>query len=518
MIQNIKQVFNILSITVMGGFLLYSCEPDADKLGEQFFIDGEAKGDTISRDVLAYNINNHDTIRTDASRLDSAVIGAFHEDVFGGQKANFFTQFKLAEDNPKFGTNAVVDSVVLVLKPSFIASTENSNTTTIPNYTTVDGSIAVKNLYKSYSVKKYGDDLPMTISVHEVADFMEGYSDKAFSDKSIGVGNLLGTKTFNGKVSSVEITKESDNSEVFKSVAGIRISLDKNVFQQKVVDKEGDSELQNVANFVRYFKGLRISVNENDGYLVKFQPNAMELKMYYKYDKTDNGTTTRPQAVHVFNIGAGNTRLGQYIYDRAGSQVQAVVNNNNTNDQRIYLQGMGGPSLGIKFPDATISDLRNKYLTDKAAIISAKIRVYTDNSWNTYKKPQLFNVFTREKSVNQQDLDKYTFTDDLTKLSSVLGFSLYNVHNIDENPTYYDFTVTETIKNIVEKEVDYSKKDLVINVGDFGRLYNSNGNSTLLGYYNSSRAVALSRVVLVGSDSSHPNKIQLKITYGTKSN
>ena len=517
MIQNIKKAFNILSITVMGGFLLYSCEPEADKLGEQFFIDGEAKGDTISLDLFAYNINNHDSIRSDASRLDSAVLGSFHESAFGGQKANYFTQFKLAADDPEFGVNAVVDSVVLVLKPAYSTSTEVSNTSTISNYPSVDGPITVSNVFKTYTAKKYGKDLPMTISVHEVSDYLEGYNDKAFSNKTIATGTLLGTKSFNGKVSSVEVIKESDNSEVFKSNPGIRINLDKDVFQQKIVDKEGDSELQNVANFVRHFKGLKVSVNELDGYLMKFAPNSTELKMYYKYDKTENGTTTRPQATYVFNIGNGNTHIGQYEYNRSGSQVQSVVGANNSNDEKIYLQGMGGPSMGVKFPDATIAELRSLFLNKKAAIISAKIRVYTDPSWNVYAKPKVFNIFTREEeSANKF---KYAFTDDLTNLSAIGGFNLYKAFNIDKDPAYYEFTVTQTIKNIVEKEADFSKKDMNINLGSFGyTTNNATGSTVMLGYYNSARSTTVDRVVLMGSNTTSPYKIQLKVTYGTKSN
>jgi hypothetical protein len=44
---------------------------------------------------------------------------------------------------------------------------------------------------------------------------------------------------------------------------------------------------------------------------------------------------------------------------------------------------MGGPSIGIKIPDETINQLKQLYQNDKAAIISAKVRIYTDpTDWN----------------------------------------------------------------------------------------------------------------------------------------
>ncbi|WP_435523388.1 DUF4270 family protein [Chryseobacterium indoltheticum] len=129
MIYNIRKIFTILSVMVLGGVLVYNCEPEPDSLGEQLFLNGAAEGAETSYDLIAYNINNNDTIRTDAFKLlnlissgstsSTAVLGAFNEEQFGMQKASYFTQVRLPSYNPDFGTNAVVDSVVLVLKPTY---------------------------------------------------------------------------------------------------------------------------------------------------------------------------------------------------------------------------------------------------------------------------------------------------------------------------------------------------------------------------------------------------------------
>ena len=88
MIHTIKKAITVFSMVVFGSALLYNCEPDADTLGEQLFLDGAAQGNEKSFDVTAFNINNNDSIRSDASKLTYAVLGAFNEGQFGMQKAS----------------------------------------------------------------------------------------------------------------------------------------------------------------------------------------------------------------------------------------------------------------------------------------------------------------------------------------------------------------------------------------------------------------------------------------------
>ncbi len=39
--------------------------------------------------------------------------------------------------------------------------------------------------------------------------------------------------------------------------AGLRIPLDKDFFQSKIIDKKGSFELKDVASFIRYFRGFK---------------------------------------------------------------------------------------------------------------------------------------------------------------------------------------------------------------------------------------------------------------------
>ena len=523
MMYNMKKAFTILSMVIFGGMLVYNCEPEPDSLGEQLFLDGAAAGNEVAYDVIAYNIDNNDSIRSDASKLGIATLGAFSEGQFGMQKASYFTQLRLASYDPDFGANATVDSVVLVIKPLYATSSDSLKTTTDENYIHPDGSVAAKNVVNTYPVTKYGKAKvggvvpPFTIRVHEVTDFLNGYNDAAYSNTNYAVGTDLGSKVFNGFVNSVAITKDSDNSSIYTSSAvGFRMNLTPGFFKTKIIDKKGQPELKDVSNFIRYFRGLRISVDESDGYLFQFSPTTVELLMYYKADKLVDGINTRPQVTYAFSLGNGNTHIANYQYNRAGSALEgATIGNTATGDTKLYTQAMGGNSIGIKFKPSEIEKLRKLYNDNKAGIISAKIRMYTDPiDWkNNLKKPQSQGLTIVQKDKDTNNKETTTFTKDLLLLSGTPNFAYMKAYDLDKNPAYYDFTVTQSLKEIVESGANYDNKYFKIDLGTF---LQSSGGTTLAGASYTTRPFSTERAVFVGSDPANANKIQLRVTYGTK--
>ncbi len=518
---------------VLGGVLVYNCEPEPDSLGEQLFLNGAAEGAETSYDLIAYNINNNDTIRTDAFKLlnlissgstsSTAVLGAFDENQFGKQKASYFTQVRLASYNPDFGTNAVVDSVVLVLKP--VVSLDSLTTTTNESYVYPDGNVDAKKVVNTYPIKKYGkaklNGGKLTLRVNEVTEFMNGVNDIVYSNKNFLTNTTaLGSKEIkDGSVSSVVVTKDSDNTELFtSSTPSVRIQLTPSVFQTKIIDKKGQPELNDVSNFIRHFRGLKVSVVENDGYLFQFTPNDMQLIMYYKNDKVENGTTTRPQTKYEFDVKGTNVHSAYYEYDRTSAAIQSVIPNTTTGDKKLYAQGMGGNSIGVKFKKEEIDKLKQLYQNDKAAIISAKIRIYTDKSeWsNPYVKPTNFTIVQRDKDSSGKETT--AFTTDYTSLGAL--FIPLRAYDLDKNPAYYDFTVTKSLKDIVESGAAYNDKYFKIDLAQFA----PNSSGTIAGYNYTTRAFSMGRAVFVGSDPTNaendttvtPNEIKLRVTFGTK--
>lgn len=515
MINNIKRNIAVLSLAIFGSVLLINCEPEVDSLGEQLFLDGAAQGNEKSFPLIAFNIDNKDSIQSDASKLDYAVIGAFDEGQFGMQKASYVTQLRLSQYNPDFGTNPIVDSVVMVMKPLY--ASDSLTTTTNEDYIYPDGNVAAKKVVNTYPAKKFGktNTSKLTFKVHEVTEFLNGVGDFAQSNKVYTLNSQeLGSKEFNGKVNSVAITKDADGSSIFSSDAGFRIPLSATFFQNKIIDMKGKPELNDASNFIRHFNGLRLSVLENDGYLMKFAPNTMQLIMYYKKDKTENGVTTKVQANYAFDLGSRNVHVGQYEYNRDSSVLKTALANINTTtgDSRLYAQGMGGPSMGVKISAETINELKSNFQTKKAAIIGAKIRVYLDDlNWkNKYYKPSLFTILQHDIVDSKP---KLTFTADMLKLAGASTFKLYSAYDLDKDKTYYEFTVTQSVKELVEEGKDNTNKYFKIDLADYIR---NSSTGAYSGAKFTNRAYSTDRAVFIGTDANNVNNIQLKVIYGTK--
>ena len=533
MINNIQKLFKITASLVIGSVILWSCEPDADQLGSQFFQNG-AQGTETPYPVIAYNVKNNDTIRTDAARLQSATLGAFTEPQFGMQKSSYVSQARLSSYAPDFGANPVLDSAVLVLKPLY--PTDSVTTTKVKDYIYPVGKKKKKKVVSTYPITKYGrtkigGKTLLNININEVNDFLASNTDKVYSDRNVATGTLLGTKVFDGNINSVKITKDTDATTILERAVSLRIPLDTPFFQNKIITKGSTPELADAASFIRYFKGIKISVTENDGYLFNFDPNDLMINLYYKKDKVEGTTTTREDATFSLNLGSANTHFNQIKFERAGTPaaIALATTNQITGDAKIYAQGMGGPGIGIRVPAETVAAIKKMYKDEKIGIISAKIRLYTDKvDWNNkYKKPDYFVV--RQRDLNPPPgKSEYHLDDYLTDMSTLAltgVYNLVNAYDLDKNPeaAHYDIAITQTFKDIIEKE--NINHDLVINVGS----YTVDAAGTLLGasYKDygpqnfNTRSFTPNRAVFVGTDPDLVNPVnkesaKLILTYGKK--
>jgi len=489
--KQMNKIKSILSVFLFGG-LMVSCNSDADDLGKNLFDGNSVTGNQVSYDLVAYNINNGDVVRADSYALQRATLGAFTEGQFGMQKSAYVTQVRLSKYAPDFGTNPVVDSVVLEIKPQYDATTKTVTTTDVTH-----GGQAAKQALTKYEAVKYGNPAAtMNIDVHEIATDLGAVGTEKLSNSPVATSGLpLGTKVFSGNVYAVSINKTSDNTALLTREAGLRIQLDKNYFQTKIANKSGATELSNESNFINYFKGLKISVQENDGYLINFAPNEVTMIMYYRSGGKSN--------TFSFDLGSSNVHFSKISYTRSATFNAVMANINSTNgDPLLYMQGMGGPGAGIKLNGAGISDLKRLYKERGAAILSAKVRLYTDtNTWNnSYTKPVGFLV------------RKQGETDFITDLKTMLGnsnYSLVKAYSTNSNPSYYDIDITKTIKDIVEKEAE--AKDLIVNIGEY---LTSNGNLVSENYNNNVSSPY--RAVFVGTNTTNNNRPKLMVTYVTK--
>ena len=493
--KKIKKI-KLFLFSLFLGSISVGCNSDADDLGLQFFENNEAQGEQAAYDLVAYNVNNNDVVRSDSYSLKKATLGVFSESQFGMQKSAYVTQVRLSKYAPDFGTNPVVDSVVLEIKPEYDATAKTTSTTNI----TYKGQ-AAKQTLTAYSVVKYGNPASaMTINVNEITTDLGSTGAEILSNKTVTAGALLATKSFAGNSIAVSINKTSDNTVLLTKEAGLRIPLNTSYFQTKIADKGGASELSNESNFINYFKGLKISVQENDGYLINFAPDQVRMTMYYTYGDASD----RKEGTYSFNLASPNVYFSQISYNRSTifNNVMAGIDRTN-GDPLLYMQGMGGPGAGIKIPENAIEALKTLRRDRRAAIVSAKIRLYTDTSvWNnSYTKPDNFLV------------KKEGETDFITDLKTMLynnNFKLVTAYATNANPSYYDVNITKTVKDIVEKGQE--AKDIILNIGS----YLTNYNGALVSEDYNTNVYSPNRAVFVGTNSVSQYRPRLLVTYIVK--
>ena len=475
------------------GSIAVGCNSDADDLGLQFFENNEAQGEQAAYDLVAYNVNNNDVVRSDSYSLKKATLGVFSENQFGMQKSAYVTQVRLSKYAPDFGTNPEVDSVVLEIKPQYDATTKAITTTNV----THEGQAAKQTLTK-YETVKYGNPAAtMNIVVHEITTDLGSVGTEILSNSTVATSGVpLGTKAFSGNVYAVSINKTSDNTALLTREAGLRIQLDKDHFQTKIANKSGATELSNESNFINYFKGLKISVQGIDGYLINFAPDQVTITMYYKSGGKSN--------TFSFDLGSSNVHFSQISYNRSTifNNVMAGIDRTN-GDPLLYMQGMGGPGAGIKIPENAIEALKTLRRDRRAAIVSAKIRLYTDTSvWNnSYAKPDNFLV------------KKEGETDFITDLKTMLynnNFKLVTAYATNANPSYYDVNITKTVKDIVEQGQE--AKDIILNIGS----YLTNYNGALVSEDYNTNVYSPNRAVFVGTNSVSQYRPRLLVTYIVK--
>lgn len=520
MIKNLKKFFNTASVLVMGSFLLLNCEPEIDQLGSQLFTGAEGVDEAFP--LIAYTHLYKNGIRSDFGDLDldSAVIGAFNENQFGLQKANYYTQIRLTSYDPDFGDNPVLDSAVLTIKPLY--ETDSATTSTYEDYVYPVGSVPAKKVVNTYPVRKFGKykiggaTAPMHILVNEVTDFMGSVADSLQSTKGFAAGTVLANYPFNGNITSVAVTKDSDASAITEVSrdASIRIKLDSTFITNKILAKEDSPELADAASFIRHFKGLKISVAEDDGYLMQIKASDVAITLYYKKDVTTNGTTAKEAATLALNLSStANVKQGQTIYNRSGSALgtaELAIDSINGN-RKVFAQGMGGPGIGLRIPAEAISDLKTKFQNEKIGIIAAKLRIYTDPEagLDSYRKSNYLTL--RQKDLN-------TF---ITEFNSIFYSGFYTFVKRNSDPSYYDISIIETLKDIVENEGQ--NKDFIVDLGEY--TVNSSGAFVGLSYTNqqmyNKRVYTPFRTVFVGtvmseSDPLYAKGAKLLISYGKK--
>lgn len=384
--------------------LLIACNKQPDDIGLSVKPDSEKIDFDFDTSLF---VNAHsvidDSLKSDETSV--GVLGTVYHPEFGITKANIITQIRLSEVGPSWGTNPVVDSIVL--------------------------SLAVSGFY--------GDSTSVqTIRVYEILEDLNIDSSYNTSRPVSYDPVVLGEKTFIARpVDSVLV-------DTTKVAPHFRIKLDNPVLAAKIL-AASTSVLSSNTEWLTYFKGIYIKAGDpfayNKGTLMYINPESSYTKMtMYYHNDADTSLS------YQFNYNAYSARYTQFDhnnYQEASQEFRAQVVSNDTTlgKEVLYLQASGGTRIDLRIPDL-------KYLSDelkarKIAINEARLVLTDIDPDSKYQKPSQL-VLVRLRIVKKKEVIEY--------LPDQYEGTSYFGGTYDKTKKSYSFRVTHYIQSLIDEQ------------------------------------------------------------------
>jgi hypothetical protein len=295
---------------------LFSCKKDPYELG----IDLLPPSDTL-------NVRTTDTctveafsVLQDSTRTDKSsyfILGSMMDPVFGKITSSFYSQVQLESEGADFGKNPVLDSLVLML------------------------------FYNGYN----GDTLTrQNVKVYEISqDF--SYDSVHYSNQNLGIyPTLLADQDF--------VPHISDSVMVYntKTAPHLRINLNRltNYLGNKILYAP-TSSLATISSFMKFMKGLYVTASpvDNKGALLNFSiNNGISRMVVYFHDGDDPKNDSLNYTMYLSEGCARFTHVDHNGYLDANQELKQQILNHDSaqGSKQLFLQGMGGVKIKLKFP------------------------------------------------------------------------------------------------------------------------------------------------------------------------
>ena len=502
-IPKIARSLAIFTITLLS---LTSCEKTQNTIGSGF-LDGEKFESGIFRgtSLLAYT-KEKDKIKTSNSSLN--LIGAYKDPIFGSIKSGFGIPMELSVVGPDFGTNPLVDSVIL----------------TMPYLGRLKEDVMI---YDTDSI--YGDkDKAMSFKISELTKFLHPKKTYYSTIDLTKSEEIYNDPAFQFSADSIVLTRKdttktgADTTIVRKIPASFRARLDEyngtknDYFQRKILDAQGTHVLKTNANFIEYINGLVFETESTDGAIYSF--NMFKNTSLYIYYHNDNSFIKdgKPFKSEIFNLkfSPKQARVNKYDFDRSTAnqslQNQLVPTYDTTKGSDfIYIHGMSGLESKIKL--FTNKD-QLKALRDSAWIINKAELVYRVADDNGKAAAPPFRLLMANSDSLKVTGADYRIIDYIDEPSAFDGSLRSDATILSDNveKRYYKFLITNHVAAILDGEIKIDDN------GDYTIEYDDTKNFDIkLISFSGSQSV--SRVKLNSTNNSDKSKkLFLQIHYSKK--
>ena len=263
-------------------------------------------------------------------------------------------------------------------------------------------------------------------------------------------------------------TEDVDEREIVETrlTPRIRVPLDKEFFQDKILDQEGEVVFSNNDNFSRHFRGLIMRADnfDDDLYMI-LDINSARITIEYEYDEVNiNGTLddtsddTTEKISKTFSINFGlyfNTVEKKIINSQVDEEI--LASQSNFPSQHMYLTGNGLFSTLKLFEQSSegnqlLDELReNQWLINEANLI-----VYIDqNQYNHMNKsqfPDRLYLYKYETGFPLTDysIDNTVNNNEINRSKFIYG----GILELDEenNPYRYKFRITDHVNRLIRSD------------------------------------------------------------------
>jgi hypothetical protein len=271
-------------------------------------------------------------------------------------------------------------------------------------------------------------------------------------------------------------TEEDDESEIVKErlTPRIRVSLDKDFFQSKILDKEGSDDLANAENFKLFFKGIIIDAYDfSDPLLMILNFSEAEIRIVYdyqKYDKNDTDDDTSDDVIEStedeYKLNLNGIKLNSFKYDLYPADIITAISDTINNAGLVYLKGGEGIMAEIElFKDDNGNDLLEEIRKKEWLVNEASLSIYINkdmlSSSGGIIEPSRLYLYDID---NKAPLIDY-FVDNSAgpkeyQNKIVHGGSIEL--DEDKNGLMYKIRISEHIKNVIRKDSTNTKLGLVV--------------------------------------------------------
>lgn len=455
--MNIKNT--MLKITTVFAVVvsLVACEDDFETVGGNII--GEPDFNASLYDEAEISAVNNQLAPVQTNNLPLYLLGTYTDPVFGDQAASIVTQVSLSATSPEFGNEPVIDSVVL----------------NIPYLSTQTG----ENQYKIDSL--YGNS-PIKLSVLESNYFLNSFDPETNFEKPQKYYSNLGTQIENNltgvvlyenesfKPSAAEIV-EFEDGDTLRHAPRLRLKLNTGLFQNKILNREGDPELSSQASFRNFFRGIYLKAEKvgTDGSMVllNLAQSDAGITLYYTVQEPDTGdvdddgdTQELVDTPRSFKLNFGPAKVNTFQQDTPDF----------SGSENLYLKGGEG--------NMAVIDLFSGQDTDGDGV-SDELEFLRENNWlineanlEFYVNRDLASGLHEPEHVFLYDLKNNIFLADYVLENSSQQNAMTSLSNnkhlvplkTDENGNgiSYKVRITKQINNILNKDSTNVKLGLVV--------------------------------------------------------